>query len=92
MWIFRRGDPEKPVLRYQYHPTRSGDVANAFLHGFRGTVPTDGYVGYDFLDPPEGVRHIGCWAHAGRKFTDVAKARGKSRKAGAADKALTGWM
>jgi len=26
MWIFRRGDPDRPVLIYQYHPTRGGDV------------------------------------------------------------------
>ena len=88
MWIFRRGDPDRPILIYQYHPTRSGDVANAFLRDFHGTVQTDGYSGYDFLDTREAIRHIGCWAHARRKFTDVTKALGKNRKAGAADKAL----
>jgi len=89
MWIFRRGDPERPILIYQYHPTRAGDVANAFLRDFEGTVQTDGYSGYDFLDTREAIRHIGCWAHARRKFTDVTKALGKKRKAGAADKALS---
>lgn len=89
MWIFRRGDPDKPVLLYQYHPTRSGDVANAFLRDFQGTAQTDGYSGYNFLDYMKGVRHIGCWAHARRKFTDVTKAQGKNRKAGAADNALS---
>ncbi|MFP7754805.1 IS66 family transposase [Thermodesulfobacteriota bacterium B35] len=88
MWVFRRGDPDRPVLIYQYHPTRSGDVANAFLRDFTGTVQTDGYSGYDFLDTREAVRHIGCWAHARRKFTDVTRALGKSRKRGAADRAL----
>ena len=88
MWVFRRGDPDRPILIYQYHPTRAGDVANAFLRDFEGTVQTDGYVGYDFLDTKEAIRHIGCWAHARRKFTDVTKALGKKRKAGAADKAL----
>jgi transposase len=89
MWVFRRGDPERPILIYQYHPTRAGDVANAFLRDFEGTVQTDGYSGYDFLDTIEAIRHIGCWAHARRKFTDVTKALGKNRKAGAADKALS---
>ena len=89
MWIFRRGDPGRPVLIYQYHPTRSGDAANAFLRDFEGTVQTDGYGGYDFLDHVEGILHIGCWAHARRKFTDVTKAQGKNRKTGAADKALS---
>ena len=88
MWVFRRGDPDRPILIYQYHPTRSGDAANAFLRDFEGTVQTDGYSGYNFLDTREAVRHIGCWAHARRKFTDVTKALGKNRKAGAADRAL----
>jgi len=89
MWIFRRGDPDKPVLIYQYHPTRSGDVAREFLGDFEGYVQTDGYSGYDFLDYRDGVRHVGCWAHARRKFMDVVKAQGKNHKTGAADKALS---
>jgi transposase len=89
MWIFRRGDPEKPVLIYQYHATRSGDVARAFLRDFQGYVQTDGYSGYNFLDHDTNIRHIGCWAHARRKFMDVIKAQGKNRKGGSADKALS---
>ena len=88
MWIFRRGDPEKPVLIYQYHATRGGDVAKEFLRDFEGCVQTDGYSGYDFLDHDEKIRHIGCWAHARRKFMDVIKAQGKKCKNGSADKAL----
>ena len=88
MWVFRRGDPDRPILIYQYHPTRAGDVANVFLRDFQGFVQTDGYSGYDFLDTRRKIRHIGCWAHARRKFTDVIKALGKKRKPGAADKAL----
>ncbi len=89
MWVFRRGDPQKSVLLYQYHPTRAGDVAHTFLGTFKGTVQTDGYGGYNFLDEKKDVHHIGCWAHARRKFTDVTKAQGKKQKAGAADKALS---
>ncbi|BCO08952.1 transposase [Desulfolithobacter dissulfuricans] len=88
MWIFQRGDPDRQVLIYQYHPTRSGDVARNFLDGFRGYVQTDGYSGYDFLDQVDGIRHVGCWAHARRKFKDVVRAQGKNRKRGSADKAL----
>ena len=89
MWIFRRGDPERKVLIYQYHPSRGGDVARAFLGDFQGVVQTDGYSGYDFLDHVAKVRHIGCWAHARRKFMDVISAQGKNRKTGAADVALS---
>jgi transposase len=88
MWIFRRGDPDIPVLIYQYHPTRAGDVAMKFLQGYHGYVQTDGYSGYDFLDSDPAIRHIGCWAHARRKFMDVIKAQGKNRKSGSADVAL----
>lgn len=89
MWIFRRGDPEKPALLYQYQPTRSGDVAATFLRDFTGYVQTDGYSGYDFLDSEQDIEHIGCWAHARRKFKDVVKAQGKKRKkTGSADVAL----
>ncbi len=89
MWIFRRGDPEKPALIYQYHPTRSGDVAAEFLRGYKGYVQTDGYSGYNFLDSEPDIEHIGCFAHARRKFKDVVKSQGKNRKkTGSADVAL----
>ena len=89
MWIFRRGDSEKSALIYQYHPTRSGDVAAVFLRGYKGYVQTDGYAGYNFLDSEQDIEHIGCWAHARRKFKDIVKAQGKNRKkTGSADVAL----
>ena len=89
MWLFRRGDPQKKILLYQYHPTRAGDVAAAFLRSYEGYVQTDGYSGYDFLDREPDIVHIGCWAHARRKFMDVIKAQGKNRKkTGSADVAL----
>jgi transposase len=89
MWIFRRGDPKKTALVYQYHPTRGGDAAKAFLRGFQGYVQTDGYSGYNFLDEEKDISHIGCMAHARRKFMDVIKAQGKNRKSGSADIAVS---
>jgi transposase len=88
MWLFRRGDPVRPALIYQYHPTRAGDVAKSFLGDYKGFVQTDGYSGYGFLDHQAGVRHAGCWAHARRKFMEVIRAQGKNRKSGSADQAL----
>ncbi len=88
MWVFRRGDPEKPALVFEYHATRHGDAAKSFLGDFKGHVQTDGYSGYNFLDIQENVSHLGCWAHARRKFTDVIKAQGKNRKSRSADVAL----
>ena len=91
MWVFRGGDPGKPVLVYQYHPTRSGKVAMEFLADYTGYVQTDGYVGYDFIDNVPDMKHMGCWAHVRRKFMEAVKARsksGKTKKKGNADIAL----
>ena len=89
MWAFCRAGPERPVLIYQYHPSRGSKVVSGFLGDFKGYVQTDGYQGYDFLDCSPRIRHIGCWAHARRKFMDVIKAQGKNRKkSGSADVAL----
>lgn len=76
MWVFKGGAPDKPIILFQYHPTRSGDVASQFLNGYQGIVQTDGYAGYNFLDTITGIIHIACWVHSRRKFTDVLKAAG----------------
>ncbi len=91
MWVFRGGDPARPALLYQYHPSRSADVAKAFLGDYTGYVQTDGYVGYEFVDDMPGVKHLGCWAHVRRKFYEAVKARGngkKKKKKGNAEAAL----
>ncbi len=59
---------------YRYDPSRSGDVTASFLNGYKGIVQTDRYSGYGFLDQKKDILHIGCWAHARRKFVEVAKA------------------
>jgi len=74
MWVFRRGDPEKPMVLYHYSPSRSGDIPKQILGDYQGFIQTDGYGGYDALGKQEGVIHVGCWAHARRKFTDAIKA------------------
>ncbi len=92
MWIFRGGSPDKPVVYYQYDATRSGDVARSFLGNYKGYAQTDGYKGYDFLDHKPDIHHVGCFAHARRKFVDVTRATGKkrghARKKNNADEAL----
>ena len=88
MWIFRGGDPDKVSLVYQYHPSRSGNVASSFLNEYRGVVLTDGFSGYNFLDTKADVTHLGCWAHVRRKFMDAQKGRGKNSKIGSVDVAL----
>lgn len=89
MWVFRGGSARAPSFYFQYNQTRAGAVAADFLDEYKGVVQTDGYVGYDFLDEKTGVTHLGCWAHARRKFMEAKKARGKnSKKIGGPDVAL----
>jgi len=79
VFFLKGGAPNKPVIMFQYHPTRSGDVASQFLNGYQGIVQTDGYAGYNFLDIITGIIHVACWVHARRKFTDVVKALGRGK-------------
>ena len=90
MWVFKGGAPDNPIILFQYHPTRSGDVARNFLNGYQGIVQTDGYGAYDFLDHIVGIIHIACWIHARRKFMAVLKAAGNKngKPTGIAGKAL----
>ena len=80
MWVFKGGPPGKPVILFQYHPTRTGDVAAAFLKGYKGIIQTDGYGGYNFLDDKKDILHVGCWVHARRKFNEVTKALGNKKE------------
>jgi len=92
MWLFRGGTGQRPVIIYQYHERRSGQVAKEFLKDFKGYVQTDGYLGYDFLEQMKGITHLGCWAHVRRKFVEVVNAAGKDKegkkKPGSGDVAL----
>jgi len=87
MWVFLGGARGKPGVIYQYHPTRAGEVPEEFLSGYSGYVQTDGYAGYNFIEGSKDIIHIGCWAHARRKFMDVKRAMSNG-KAGSADVAL----
>jgi len=88
MWVFRGGPPDKPVLIYQYHPTRSGLVPSEYLKHYQGCIQTDAYSGYDALGRRPGICHVGCWAHARRKFVEVVKAGSAPGKKGHAETAL----
>lgn len=88
MWVYRGGLSSSPVLLYEYHPSRSGNVAATMLQNYSGAVQTDGYKGYNFLETKDGIAHLGCWAHARRKFVEADKARPKKAKSGSTTIAL----
>jgi transposase len=64
------GDPDHPVILYDYTATRERAGPEEFLKGYRGHLQADAYGGYDafFKDPARGLIEVGCWAHARRYF------------------------
>jgi transposase len=79
LWVLRGGEPAHPLLLYEYDPSRSGEVPKRLLRGFRGYLQTDGYEGYGAIGREPGVVHVGCWAHARRKFDEALRGQ-RSRK------------
>jgi len=75
MWLARGGPPGKKVIWYAYHESRAGKHAKEFLEGYCGYLQTDGFNGYDYAvkDNP-AIIHVGCFAHARRKFFEASKA------------------
>jgi transposase len=83
MWLARGGPLGKTVVWYEYHPTRAAYNAKEFLQGYCGYLQTDGYKGYDCaVEDMAGIIHVGCFAHARRKFFEAAKVNKESRSAG----------
>jgi len=86
MWLARGGPPRSPLVLYTYRTTRSGKQAREFLGDYHGYLQTDGYAEYDrAIEDRTDVIHVGCWAHARRKFFEASKA---SKTAGAAHEGL----
>jgi len=90
MWVFRGGDPDKPVVLFHYAPTRSGEVPKEILLGYQGYLQTDAYSAYEQFDKKGSVIVlVGCMAHVRRNFIKVIDARGKgNKKSGSAEVAL----
>jgi len=84
MWVRRGGPPAKPVVLFDYDPSRSGKVAWRLTEDFRGYLQSDGFSGYDAVGKRDGVVHVGCLAHARRKFDEALKAQPVGHRVGLA--------
>jgi transposase len=69
-----QGKEQPRMVVFQYHNTRSGECARAFLQNWQGALMVDGYAGYKKLFAELGVTELGCWAHARRKFFELYQA------------------
>ena len=83
IWVQRAAPRGRPLVLYEYDRSRSAEVPKRIFEGYQGVLQTDGYEGYGAIGREPGIAHVGCWAHARRKFTDALKGQGKNRKKGA---------
>ncbi|MDT8364703.1 MAG: IS66 family transposase, partial [Nitrosomonas sp.] len=88
LWLQRGGPPEQRVVLYDYDPGRGAGVPKRLLDGFTGYLQTDGYDGYNAAVAVNGLVHVGCMAHARRKFDEAVKAQGKKKRRGKAHRGL----
>ena len=93
IWVQRGGPPGRPIILFDYDPSRSQNVPLRLLDGYRGYLQVDGYEGYNAVGSQPGITLVGCMAHARRKFNEALKAQGKThqrdpRKVGHAQQGL----
>jgi len=67
------GKDKYKVVYMHYATNRSAVVASELFKGFSGYLQTDGYAGYNSVVEENDMIHLGCWAHARRKFADIVK-------------------
>ena len=81
MWLMRGGGPDAPAITYHYRPSHGAKEARELLGAFSGFLQTDGLDVYPAALAGTAVRHVGCWAHARRRFFDAEKANPESTTA-----------
>jgi transposase len=77
LWQYGRPGGET-VFEFQLGRGREGP--KKFLGEWEGILQTDGYQAYDNIGGGKLV-HVGCWAHARRKFVDAVKVNPKDAEA-----------
>jgi transposase len=87
MWVQAGGPPDKPVVLFDYDPSRSAKVPTRLLEGFTGYLMTDGYGGYNEIAKTTGIERLACWAHVRRRFVDAVRVQPKGKR-GKADDAV----
>jgi hypothetical protein len=69
--------PDPPAAVFFYSRDRGGDHPQQLLAGFAGLMQADAYAGfnrlYEAARKPGPIVEAACWAHARRKFFDLAR-------------------
>ncbi|MEO8053114.1 MAG: IS66 family transposase [Acidobacteriota bacterium] len=70
-YLWQYGKPGGETV-FEFCLGRGREGPQKFLGQWEGILQTDGYQAYDNIGGPK-MLHVGCWAHARRKFVDVVK-------------------
>jgi transposase len=70
-YLWQYGKPGGETV-FDFRLGRGREGPRKFLGQWEGILQTDGYAAYDDIGGPNLV-HVGCWAHARRKFVDAVK-------------------
>jgi len=82
VWTYVRDDrpfggSDPPAAVFFYSADRGGQHPEAHLASYAGLMQADAYAGfnrlYEPLRQPGPITEVGCWAHARRKFFDLAR-------------------
>jgi transposase/IS1 family transposase len=69
MWVIASGELEKKKgVIFYYSKSRSSEIAQNLMKGYKNILITDGYSGYNVLD--KQLTHAECWAHTRRYFLE----------------------
>ena len=89
LWVYVRDDapfggPAPPAALFHYSRDRRGEHPRAHLATWTGILQADAYGGYSELyrdgREPGPVLEAGCFAHARRKFLEIADVEAVARK------------
>ena len=74
-YLWQYGTPGGETV-FDFQLSRGRDGPRKFLKDWNGILQTDGYQAYAQVGGA-GLIHVGCWAHARRKFVDAVKVNPK---------------
>jgi len=74
MWVRVAGPKHQRIILFDYDPSRGGEVADDLIEGCSGYLQSDGYQAYVGVSLRAGLVHVGCFAHARRRFFEALKA------------------
>jgi transposase len=90
MWVRVAGPKHQRMILFDYDPSRGGEVADTLIEGCSGYLQSDGYQAYEGVSERAGLIHVGCMAHARRRFFEALKAlpNAQRKQASAAHEAV----